>query len=395
MSEHNRAASGPAATIGHPGGASPQLADRVEAGPLILRRFRDEDADDLTAGCADPVTQRFLPNLPRPYTPDDARWWITEGSVAAFANGGAAYAFADPATDRLLGGGGFAGIHFGATEMGYWVAPWARGRGLGTAAAKAMTAQAMAHGAQRVVVRTAQDNPASQRVALAAGFSREGVQRGGGQARDGGRYDVVVWARLAGDPDRATVRLLPDLPGRGPDGPGSISDGVVTLRPIGPADVDDTFALRSLPDVIATSVPAEPPGRAKIERQCGHAESAWLAGERADLAIVDAATGAYAGEIGLYYFEPGTQQAMIGYSMLPAWRGRGFATRAARLIARWAFEHTDIVRVIAGTAPDNLGSQRVLERAGFIREGYQRARLPGPGGSRIDDILYALLADQI
>jgi len=41
--------------------------------------------------------------------------------------------------------------------------------------------------------------------------------------------------------------------------------------------------------------------------------------------------------------------------------------------------------------PDNVASQRVLERAGFRREGYQRGALPGPAGTRIDDILYALL----
>ena len=69
---------------------------------------------------------------------------------------------------------------------------------------------------------------------------------------------------------------------------------------------------------------------------------------------------------------------MIGYSMMPAWRGRGHATRAVRLLAAWAFEHAGIARLVAGTAPWNTASQRVLERAGFQREGYERSRLPGP-----------------
>ena len=46
------------------------------------------------------------------------------------------------------------------------------------------------------------------------------------------------------------------------------------------------------------------------------------------------------------------------------------------LLARWAFAETGIARLIAGTNPTNAGSQRVLERAGFRREGYQRGRLP-------------------
>jgi len=62
-----------------------------------------------------------------------------------------------------------------------------------------------------------------------------------------------------------------------------------------------------------------------------------------------------------------------------------------RLIARWAFTYTGLARLIAGTAPENVASQRVLERAGFRREGLQRRRLPMAGGGRIDDVLYGLV----
>jgi RimJ/RimL family protein N-acetyltransferase len=86
---------------------------------------------------------------------------------------------------------------------------------------------------------------------------------------------------------------------------------------------------------------------------------------------------------------------MIGYSVLPAYRGRGFAPRAAQLVALWAFAETGIARLIAGTMPTNTGSQRVLEKAGFTREAYLRSRLPGPDGSRIDDIQYVLLAGDL
>ena len=60
---------------------------------------------------------------------------------------------------------------------------------------------------------------------------------------------------------------------------------------------------------------------------------------------------------------------MIGYSMMPAWRGRGYATRAVRLVAAWALR-ADGHRPASSPAPhpDNIGSQRVLERAGFVRE---------------------------
>ncbi|OON32008.1 hypothetical protein BSA16_08115, partial [Micromonospora sp. Rc5] len=49
-------------------------------------------------------------------------------------------------------------------------------------------------------------------------------------------------------------------------------------------------------------------------------------------------------------------------------------------------------RVWAGTRPENAASQRVLERAGFTREGLLRGRLPGPDGTRVDSVQYARLA---
>ncbi len=352
---------------------------------VVLRPFRTSDAADVAAGCNDPVTARFLPQMPNPYTLDDAHWWINIGAPAVFAAGGGAYAITDPATDRLVGGIGCTMLRDGRGEIGYWVAPWGRRQGFATAATRTLTAYAFAHGFARMELRTDPENGQSQRVAIAAGFTREGLHRGVGLARDGGREDRIMWARLSTDPEGPTQRLLPDLPG------GELTDGVIVLRPLGPADADNTLALHSLPDVIATSVPPQAPELAEITRRCARAEAGWLAGERADLTIRDRETEAFAGEIGLYYWEPNTRQAMIGYSMAPAWRGRGYATRAARLLTGWAFKETGIERVVAGTAPDNVASQRVLERAGFVREGYQRARLPGPDGTRIDDVLYALL----
>jgi RimJ/RimL family protein N-acetyltransferase len=64
-------------------------------------------------------------------------------------------------------------------------------------------------------------------------------------------------------------------------------------------------------------------------------------------------------------------------------------------VALWAFAETGIARLIAGALPTNAGSQRVLEKAGFKREAYLRSRLPGPDGTRNDDIQFALLAEEV
>jgi RimJ/RimL family protein N-acetyltransferase len=352
---------------------------------LLLRPFRVEDADDVAVASADPLTRRFLPFLPSPYTRDDALWWITTGIPAGFAAGGATFAVTG-SDGRVLASVGINRVRPEGDigEVGYWAAPWARGRGVTTAAVRALTAHAFRTGMSRLELHTAWENEGSQRVAIAAGYTREGVARGASRQPDGGRRDHIVWARLATDPAGPTRRLLPDLPH------GGLTDGVVTLRRMGPGDVDDVYALRQLPDVVATSVPPHAPSRDEVAVRCARVAAAWLAGDRAPFTIRDTATGAFAGEIGIYYQEPPTGQAMIGYSIAVPWRGKGYATRATRLVAEWAFTRVGVARLIAGTAPENVGSQRVLEAAGFRREGYQRSRLPGMDG-RIDDVLFALL----
>lgn len=360
--------------------------ETIEAYGVRLRPSRLTDVADTAAACADPLTQRFMPGLPDPYTEQSARRWITEGEPAAWTTGGASYAIADPATDRLLGAVGLSNPipERRQLEIGYWVAPWARGRGVATAATRALAERAFAAGAARLELLTDEENTASQRVALAAGFRHEGVRRSAGTARDGGRYDLVAWVRLADDPPGPVVRLLPDLPS------GRLTDGVVTLRRLGPEDADPLYRLHTLPEVVANRVPPAPPTWESIERRCRRAESHWLAGRSADLAILDAATGTLAGGCALVYDVPATGQAMIGYSLLPEARGRGLATRAVELLAGWAFE-VGLARLWAGTRPENVASQRVLEKVGFRREGLLRGGLPGAAGARTDSLVFGLL----
>ena len=356
-----------------------------------LRAYRPDDAEAVAAGYDDPLSHRFLPELPSPFTIAHAERFLSEGITSIVAEGGVVYAIADPETDDLLGGIGFDKVvpSRGQAEIGYWVGPWARGHGVATAAVRALSGHALHAGLERLELLTHWDNPLSMRVALASGYRREGVRRAALPNGDGGRDDLVVFARLATDDGDPVERALPDLPG------GELTDGVVRLRPLGPADVDFLAMLHGLPEVWQTSVPAAPPPEEAVRRHCARAAAQWLDGTRADLVIVDAASDEPAGEIGLFYQEPTTGQGMIGYNMLPAFRGRGFATRAAQLLALWAFAETTIARLIAGALPTNVGSQRVLEKAGFHREAYLRSRLPGPDGTRTDDVQFVLLAEDL
>jgi RimJ/RimL family protein N-acetyltransferase len=363
----------------------------IDGAGVRLRNYRLEDLDDLVTAFGDDALQRFMPLLPRPFTRAQGEWYIREVAADAFTQGGSAYAIADPDTDRILGGISVNAVQAsrGQGEIGYWVGPWARRRGIATAAVRALSEHAFAHGFARLELLTHWENPASQRVALAAGYRREGVRRGVLPGRGGGHDDLIAYARIATDPGEPIPRVLPDLPG------GELTDGVVTLLPLTSDYLKFYTELHEQPDVIATSVPPARRSDEEMQRRCARAEAGWVNGDRMDLIVADTATGEPAGEIALFYQEPSLQQAMIGYSMMPAWRGRGYMTRAAQLVALWAFAETGIARIVAGALPTNVGSQRVLEKAGFAREAYMRSRLPAPDGKRSDDVQFVLLPEDV
>lgn len=59
----------------------------------------------------------------------------------------------------------------------------------------------------------------------------------------------------------------------------------------------------------------------------------------------------------------------IGYGINPKYEGKGLMTEAVSAIVRWASEQPGVLLIEAETEPDNIASQRVLEKAGFISSG--------------------------
>jgi [ribosomal protein S5]-alanine N-acetyltransferase len=117
----------------------------------------------------------------------------------------------------------------------------------------------------------------------------------------------------------------------------------------------------------------------------------WAEGTGATFVIEDAPAGEGAGTIGLHLFPDDTGLAEVGYWLRREARGPGAATTAVRLVSNWAIEELGIQRVNLMTAPGNVASQRVAERAGFTREGLLRAWMPTSDGRR-DCVMFSLLA---
>ncbi|MEU8198188.1 GNAT family N-acetyltransferase [Microbispora amethystogenes] len=366
--------------------------EAIPAGPVVLRLPTEGDADQIARACSDPEIARFIPFIPSPYTGDDALTWITKTVPAMWENGGAGFVVADPGTGEVLGAAGLQPPdRFGASEVGYWLAPWARGRGVATAAVRTLAERAFALGVSRIALLANVENVASQQVALRSGFAYEGVLRGAGAPWGRGHADIAAFGRVSTDPGDPITPFLPFFPGGFPGG--SLTDGVARLTPLTAADAGDLFALASVPDVMDSHVSLARAEYAVSELICRYAGHRWLTGQRLDVAIRDARTGEFAGDIQLTGVVPPLGQAMLGYSLLPAFRGRGLVTRAVTLLTDWAFGHTPLRRIVAGTKTGNTASHRVLERAGFTREHLVRGLLPGPGGTRVDDLQWARTRD--
>jgi RimJ/RimL family protein N-acetyltransferase len=101
-------------------------------------------------------------------------------------------------------------------------------------------------------------------------------------------------------------------------------------------------------------------------------------------------TGRILGGANLRLFDPMRDTVELGYWLFVDARGRGVATRAVRALVEHAHAN-GVVRVEAHVRLGNKASERVLERAGFQREGVKR-RLLRHGGVRVDATLFAIVA---
>lgn len=96
----------------------------------------------------------------------------------------------------------------------------------------------------------------------------------------------------------------------------------------------------------------------------------WDADRGYTFGIFPLGDGTLVGRVQLSHVMRGSlQNAELGYFVDEKANARGFATDAARLAVRFAFEHARLHRVQAGAMPRNTRSIRVLEKAGLRHEG--------------------------
>ena len=137
--------------------------------------------------------------MPADYQEQYARNFIAASEANRMRGEALEVAVAAATDGSLLGSVGLIKLDFANLrgEVGYWIVPHARGRGVATAAVRLISGVAFhALGLERLDLLAATGNDASQRVAERTGFRREGVLRSYLANKEGGRDDAVMFGLM-------------------------------------------------------------------------------------------------------------------------------------------------------------------------------------------------------
>lgn len=177
---------------------------RIAGEKVVLREHTSEDLPRIQEASSDKRTTYWLPDLPSPYTLEDAEKYL-EGRRQRHAEGsGLSWAIADPDTDEFLGNISLFDLKQGhKAKIGYWSHPAVRGRGVMTEACGLVLRHAFipeedgGMGLRCVQICAAEGNTASRRVIEANGFVATGRERNGSKLGDGSLVDTLAYDLLA------------------------------------------------------------------------------------------------------------------------------------------------------------------------------------------------------
>jgi len=177
----------------------------------------------------------------------------------------------------------------------------------------------------------------------------------------------------------------------------SIVGAGVTLRPPQMTDFSDWATLREESRNFLTpwepTWPVDDLSRSAFRRRLRRYAEDLRTDQGYAFIVVRNADNALVGGLTLANIRRGVAQAgSLGYWMGLPFARKGYMTEAVRAIIPFAFDTLRLHRLEAACIPTNLGSTRLLEKTGFVREGYAREFLCINGVWQ-DHLLYARLKD--
>ena len=140
---------------------------------------------------------------------------------------------------------------------------------------------------------------------------------------------------------------------------------LVSLRPV---TIDDAAAMWEMVDDPEGNDLTDTTATFTFEQICDWCATRQDQEERLDLAIVENATGAFAGEVVLNEYDAASDAANFRIALRgPAWYGRGLGTEATRLIVDHGLHTIGLSRITLGVLARNPRAIRTYEKAGFRR----------------------------
>ena len=187
-------------------------------------------------------------------------------------------------------------------------------------------------------------------------------------------------------PDTLQVRdIFADLP--------AVETQRLLLRKMTLADADDMFRYASDPDVARFTTWEPHRSIDETRRFLEDALDAYAAGDVRNWGVVHKDDRRFIGTAGFLYWNVDVARAEIGYAMSREYWGRGLMTEAVEAIIRFGFERMRLNRIEARCDALNIGSARVMEKAGMQHEGTLRQWFVAEGEYR-DMKLYAILRQE-
>ncbi len=137
------------------------------------------------------------------------------------------------------------------------------------------------------------------------------------------------------------------------------------LRPFNAMDLEALHSLLTPPEVLRYFPNTAVPSLADVTRWLAYYDVHWREHAFGVWALEEAHDGRLMGRCGLQYL-PSSGETEVDYLLGQPFWGSGYATEAGHAALAYGFDHLPVTEYIGIVHPKNRGSQRVLQKLGFI-----------------------------
>ena len=152
----------------------------------------------------------------------------------------------------------------------------------------------------------------------------------------------------------------------------NISTERLQLRRFYKEDADDCFNNWMVDEEVYEFLSASPKDRKYIEEWLSCADEVYAKNDTYYWAIVEKESGKTVGEIFVNDYSEKNRVAELWWTVGPRFKGKGYATEAAKAIVSHLFNEVGFHRVWAKCVDGNIGSERVMQKCGMEKEGIMR-----------------------